>query len=67
LRRIDFNVPSFCITGLKILNSPSPAENSPRNKIFKKMPELRLVGHILERTIFARPVKTPPQDIFEKF
>ena len=63
--RDRFNVP---LTDKQVKNIEyyKPAENSPEIKYLKDC-RVKLGGHIPERTTFAKPVKTPPQDIFESF
>ena len=63
--RDRFNVP---LTDKQVKNIEyyKPAENSPEIKYLKNC-RVKLGGHIPERTTFAKPVKTPPQDIFESF
>ncbi len=63
--RDRFNVP---LTDKQVKNIEyyKPAENSPEIKYLKNC-RIKLGGHIPERTTFAKPVKTPPQDIFESF
>ncbi len=63
--RDRFNVP---LTDKQVKNIEyyKPAENSPEIKYLKNCRH-KLGGHIPERTTFAKPVKTPPQDIFESF
>ena len=63
--RDRFNVP---LTDKQVKNIEyyKPAENSPEIKYLKDS-RVKLGGHIPERTTFAKPVKTPPQDIFESF
>ena len=63
--RDRFNVP---LTDKQVKNIEyyKPAENSPEIKYLKNCRD-KLGGHIPERTTFAKPVKTPPQDIFESF
>jgi len=63
--RDRFNVP---LTDKQVKNIEyyKPAENSPEIKYLKNCRH-KLGGNIPERTTFAKPVKTPPQDIFESF
>ncbi len=63
--RDRFNVP---LTDKQVKNIEyyKPAENSPEIKYLKNC-RLKLGGNIPERTTFAKPVKTPPQNIFESF
>ena len=63
--RDRFNVP---LTDKQVKNIEyyKPSENSPEIKYLKNC-RVKLGGHIPERTTFAKPVKTPPQDIFESF
>ncbi len=63
--RDRFNVP---LTDKQVKNIEyyKPPENSPEIKYLKNC-RVKLGGHIPERTTFAKPVKTPPQDIFESF
>ncbi len=63
--RDRFNVP---LTDKQVKNIEyyKPAENSPEIKYLKNC-RYKLGGNIPERTTFAKPVKTPPQDIFESF
>ncbi len=63
--RDRFNVP---LTDKQVKNIEyyKPKENSPEIKYLKNCRH-KLGGNIPERTTFAKPVKTPPQDIFESF
>jgi len=63
--RDRFNVP---LTDKQVKNIEyyKPPENSEEIKYLKNC-RLKLGGNIPERTTFAKPVKTPPQDIFESF
>jgi Pyruvate dehydrogenase complex, dehydrogenase (E1) component len=63
--RDRFNVP---LTDKQVKNIEyyKPSENSPEIKYLKNCRH-KLGGNIPERTTFAKPVKTPPQDIFESF
>ncbi len=63
--RDRFNVP---LTDKQVKNIEyyKPSENSPEIKYLKNCRD-KLGGNIPERTTFAKPVKTPPQDIFESF
>ena len=63
--RDRFNVP---LTDKQVKNIEyyKPPENSPEIKYLKNCRH-KLGGNIPERTTFAKPVRTPPQDIFESF
>ncbi len=63
--RDRFNVP---LTDKQVKNIEyyKPSENSPEIKYLKNCRH-KLGGNVPERTTFAKPVKTPPQDIFESF
>ena len=63
--RDRFNVP---LTDKQVKNIEyyKPSDDSEEIKYLKKC-RYNLGGNIPERTTFAKPVKTPPQDIFESF
>ncbi|GAB6282114.1 MAG: pyruvate dehydrogenase (acetyl-transferring), homodimeric type [Ignavibacterium sp.] len=63
--RTRFGIP---ISDDEVVNAPfyKPPEDSPEMKYIRERRE-KLGGYVPERKITVRPIKTPPEEIFEEF